>query len=431
MIKKDIKMKNYILISLIYLFTINCYPQNKNSNDLPAYFDDLCYGHIKELASYGIRNTDLKSGLKTISYLTSKFNEYGLHASIDTFHYKSFEYDSAALLYDNQRVKFNTLFINPYLKEVDIESELYILDTPLKDLKDTLNDKIVIVPTSYSFFDLFKIHAKAIVIVTDGLHRTFKEENKNSKAFLKLYGNIEEHEAYNVLANLNSFAHNAHDIIISAHWDSKVGPGADDNASGISVMLELAKYFQQQDSIPFNLKFIAFGAEEVGMLGSQAYLNKHSAEFENCVLNINLDAIGGHKEITIETHQSSKEDINAFQILPSTIRFCSSTDEKHRWILISPELYATTLFTELNQIAWIDKTMRRASADANVNFRYGLSDGDHRILSLSGIPVIGINVPGNRYHVTGDIPETINKTSLTNVGNLVKDIITKIKFEKN
>jgi hypothetical protein len=424
-------MKTNILVSLIYLFTINCYSQNKNIHDLPAHFGDSCYEHIKELASYGIRTTDLKSGLKTVSYLTSKFRENGLHASVDTFEYRSFKYDSAILSYDNQRIRFSTLFINPYLKEVDSAFELYILNTPLKDLKGTLSDKIVIAPASYNFFDLFKIHAKAIVIVTDSVHRKLKEENKNSKALLKLYGNIEEHEAYNVIANLNPFTHNAHDILISAHWDSKVGPGADDNASGISVMLELAKYFQQQDSISFNLKFIAFGAEEVGMLGSQAYLNKHSAEFGNCVLNINLDAIGGNEEIMIETHQSSKEDINAFQTLPSTMRFCSSTDEKHRWILISPEFYATVLFTENNQIAWIDKTMKRASADANVNFRYDLSDGDHRILSLSGIPVIGINVPGNRYHIPGDIPETINKMSLTNVGKLVKDIIAKIKFEKN
>ena len=424
-------MKNYILIGLISLFAIHCYSQNNNSHDLPSHFGDTCYEHIKELASYGIRNADLKIGLKTVSYLTSKFRENGLHTSIDTFVYKSFKYDSAVLSYDNQRVRFSTLFINPYLKEADSAFELYILNAPLKDLKDTLKDKIVLAPASYSFFDLFKIHAKAIVIVTDSIHRKLKEENKNSKAFLKLYGSIEEHEAYNVTAYLNSFVHNARDILISAHWDSKVGPGADDNASGISVMLELAKYFRQQGSIPFNLKFIAFGAEEVGMLGSQAYLNKHSSEFGNCVLNINLDAIGGHEEIMIETHQSSKEDIHAFQTLPSTIRFCSSTDEKHRWILISPEFYATVLFTENNQIAWIDKTMRRASADANVNFRYGLSDGDHRILSLSGIPVIGINVPGNRYHVPGDIPETVNKTSLINVGKLVKDIITEIKFEKN
>lgn len=423
-------MKNFILISLICLFTFNCYSQNNNTPDLPSNFSDSCYQHIKELASYGVRNADLKSGSKTISYLTSKFSEYGINASVDTFTYKSFKYDSSAVFHGNQRIRFSTLFINPYLKEVDIESELYILNTPLKDLKEDLSYKIVVASKSYNFFDLFKINAKAIIIVSDSLHQELQKDN-NTKVILKLYGNIEEHSAYNVLGNINSFAKNTKDIIISAHWDSKVGSGADDNASGISVMLELSRYFKQLDSNPYNLKFIAFGAEEVGTIGSQAYLNEHSAEFGNCLLNINLDAIGGNEEIMIEPHLSSKEDINAFQKLPSTIRFCSGTDEKHRWVMISPKFYAATLFTEINQIAWIDNTIKKGSEYLNIKYRYGKSDGDHRILSLSGIPVIGINVPGNRYHILGDIPETIKKTSLENVGKLVKYIITNIKFEKN
>jgi hypothetical protein len=425
------EMRNYILICIFYLFTINCYSQNKNIPDFSSHFGDSCYQHIKELANYGIRTAGSESAFKTITYLTSKFNEYGINASVDTFTYKSFRYDSAAIFCGNQRVCFSTLFVNPYLKEVNIETELYILNTPSKDLKEDLSCKIVLAPKSYPFFDLFKINAKAIFIVSDSLHKKIQKDNNDSKVLLKLYGNIEEHASYNILGKLNSIINNAKDIIISAHWDSKVGPGADDDASGISVMLELAKYFKQIDSIPYNLKFIAFGAEEVGMIGSQAYLNKHSMEFQNCMLNINLDAIGGNEEMMIETHKSSEKEISAFEAIPSTARFCSGTDEKHSWVLISPEFYSTTLFTKIDQIDWIDKTIKKASANINVNFRYGVSDGDHRILSLSGIPVIGINIPGNRYHVPGDIPETINKTSLTNVGKLVKYIVNNIKFEKN
>jgi hypothetical protein len=387
----------------------------------------MCFKHIEELASYGIRTSGQTSELKTIGYLTSKFSEYGLIATIDTFNYKSFKYDSATLFIDNQRIDFSPLFINPYLEEVNIESEIFILNTPLEDLNEDLSNKIVLVPSSYLFFDLFKINAKAIVMVQDSVYRKLKTHNINSKISLKLYGSIEEHKSYNVIGNLNSITGSAKEILISAHWDSKVGPGADDNASGISVMLELAKYFKQTDSLPYNLKFLAFGAEEAGMLGSQAYLNKHLDEFENCALNLNLDAIGGNREITIEVHKSSKEDISAFQKLSFTVRACSSTDDSHRWIMIAPELYTTTLFTEMNQIAWIDEIINKASEESNINYKYGLSDGDHRILSLSGIPVIGINVPGNRYHVPGDIPETVNKSSLENVGILSINIILGIK----
>jgi hypothetical protein len=424
-------MKKYVLFSLINLFVLRGYSQNENNHNLPSNFGDICFKHVEELASYGIRTSGQKSELKTISYITSKFKEYGLIASIDSFNYKSFKYDSATLYIDNQRIEFSPLFINPYLKEVNIESEIFILNTPLKDLKEDLSNKIVLASSTYSFFDLFKINAKAIVIVQDSLYRKLKTHNINSKISLKVYGSIEEHKSYNVIGNLNSITNNAKEIIVSAHWDSKVGPGADDNASGISVMLELANYFKQIDNLPYNLKFIAFGAEELGMLGSQAYLNKHPVEFENCALNINLDAIGGNREITVEVHKSLKEDIIAFQKLSSTVRFCSSTDERHRWIMIAPELYTTTLFTEMNQIPWIDEIISKASEESNINYKYGLSDGDHRILSLSGTPVIGINVPGNRYHVPEDIPETVNKSSLENVGKLSKNIILGINSFSN
>jgi hypothetical protein len=99
--------------------------------------------------------------------------------------------------------------------------------------------------------------------------------------------------------------------------------------------------------------------------------------------------------------------------------------------MIAPELYTTTLFTEMNQIPWIDEIISKASEECNINYKYGLSDGDHRILSLSGTPVIGINVPGNRYHIPEDIPETVNKSSLENAGKLSKNIILGINSFSN
>lgn len=69
-------------------------------------------------------------------------------------------------------------------------------------------------------------------------------------------------------------------IVIGAHYDhlgysadpaepSVTFPGADDNASGVAVMIELARYFQNnRDNVKRSLVFIAFDAEESGLLGS-------------------------------------------------------------------------------------------------------------------------------------------------------------------
>ncbi len=81
-------------------------------------------------------------------------------------------------------------------------------------------------------------------------------------------------------------------IVIGAHYDSvDTALGADDNASGVGVLLELAAILYDLPS-PYTLRFVAFGAEEVGTLGSYAYVEALSAEErQQTVAMINLDSI--------------------------------------------------------------------------------------------------------------------------------------------
>ncbi|MGB8213423.1 MAG: M20/M25/M40 family metallo-hydrolase [Anaerolineales bacterium] len=101
------------------------------------------------------------------------------------------------------------------------------------------------------------------------------------------------------------------EIIVGAHYDSTAdGPGADDNASGVGVMLEVAKLLAGK-STPYTIRFIAFGAEENGLLGSYAYLNQMSqAEFENTIVMIDLDSLvaGDNAYVYSDEGQSSVRD---------------------------------------------------------------------------------------------------------------------------
>src|SRR5512140_3053621 len=78
-------------------------------------------------------------------------------------------------------------------------------------------------------------------------------------------------------------------IIVGSHYDSSTeGPGADE-ASGVAVMLEVARILAGQET-PYTIRFIAFGATDSGLLGSYAYLNQLSQEeFENIIAMVNLD----------------------------------------------------------------------------------------------------------------------------------------------
>jgi aminopeptidase YwaD len=67
-------------------------------------------------------------------------------------------------------------------------------------------------------------------------------------------------------------------VLVTAHMDSVVGaPGANDNASGVALMLELARVMQDYPTDK-ELRFIAFGSEERGLVGANYYVNQLSAE---------------------------------------------------------------------------------------------------------------------------------------------------------
>jgi hypothetical protein len=65
--------------------------------------------------------------------------------------------------------------------------------------------------------------------------------------------------------------------IVGAHYDSVSNPGADDDASGVAGLLEIARVFSQIDTA-HSLRLIAFDLEEVGLRGSKAYVATHRAE---------------------------------------------------------------------------------------------------------------------------------------------------------
>jgi len=85
-------------------------------------------------------------------------------------------------------------------------------------------------------------------------------------------------------------------IILSAHYDhigmkgTDIFNGADDNASGVSALLAIAKYFSKEK--PENtLVFIAFDAEEMGLQGAKAYLSSPVPLKSKIKLNVNLDMV--------------------------------------------------------------------------------------------------------------------------------------------
>ena len=85
-------------------------------------------------------------------------------------------------------------------------------------------------------------------------------------------------------------------FVVSAHYDhlgirdGVVYPGADDNASGVAVILEVAAYCQKN---PFrrSIVFAAFDAEEGGLNGARVFVATPPVPKERIALNVNLDMV--------------------------------------------------------------------------------------------------------------------------------------------
>ena len=84
-------------------------------------------------------------------------------------------------------------------------------------------------------------------------------------------------------------------VVIGAHLDSvPEGPGINDNGSGVATILEIALQMAELEVVPVNkVRFAFWGAEEVGLLGSQYYVDNLSVRERNDIaLNLNFDMIG-------------------------------------------------------------------------------------------------------------------------------------------
>ena len=84
----------------------------------------------------------------------------------------------------------------------------------------------------------------------------------------------------------------AKEIIIGAHYDSgNESLGADDNASGVAVMLEVAEQIAKLPT-PYTIRFIAFGSEENDLDGSYFYVARMKPEeVNNTLAMVNLDTL--------------------------------------------------------------------------------------------------------------------------------------------
>jgi len=123
------------------------------------------------------------------------------------------------------------------------------------------------------------------------------QEHYVSKSRLKPKNKV---KTYNIIATLpgNDKKLKNEYVVIGAHYDSVkntlglIHNGADDNGSGTSMVLELFEKFASENNHKRTLVFMAFGGEELGLLGSKHYVNNPTIDLSKVQLMVNLDMVG-------------------------------------------------------------------------------------------------------------------------------------------
>lgn len=117
---------------------------------------------------------------------------------------------------------------------------------------------------------------------------------------------VRNFKAANVCGMVKGTAQPDSVIFITAHYDHLGGmgkhtyfPGANDNASGVSLLLNLAKYYAANPA-PFSIAFICFAGEEAGLIGSKYFTENPLVPLNHIRFLINIDLAGtGEDGITV------------------------------------------------------------------------------------------------------------------------------------
>lgn len=133
---------------------------------------------------------------------------------------------------------------------------------------------------------------------------------------------IRSHQAHNVIGYIKGSVQPDSFIVYSAHYDHlgmmgrwAIFPGANDNASGVAMMLDLMKYYSVNKP-KYSIAFIAFSGEEAGLFGSYYYTEHPLFPLNQIAMLINLDLMGtGDKGMTVVNATLFPKEFDELQML--------------------------------------------------------------------------------------------------------------------
>ena len=182
-------------------------------------------------------------------------------------------------------------------------------------------------------------------------------------------------------------------LVVSAHYDhlGMMGnktyfPGANDNASGVALLLELAAHYAQPGHRPaYSVAFLLFGAEEAGLVGSSYFVRHPLVPLPRIKFLLNLDLLG--------TGEEGATVVNG-RVYPTAFQQLTALNDAHHYL---PRLTA----------------------------RGPAANSDHFPFSEAGVPAFFMYTRGGSlaYHDVNDQPAALSLAGFAGAYGLARDFL--------
>ncbi len=328
---------------------------------------------------------------KAAHYLKKEFKEIGLDPFNASFS-QTYRFDVNSfpnkidVVIDGKKLKAGEHFlidptsqaINSNFKLIRKDSLTFVSANEGKEIELRLKKKL-----TYTVATSLK-NEVVVELLKDSFMSELKEINVEFKNKF-----IRDFESQNIAGYVKGIEQPDSFLVFSAHYDhlgamgkTAYFPGANDNASGVSMLLNLAKYYQKNPS-KYSVAFLLFSGEEAGLLGSKYYTEHPLFPLKEIKFLTNLDLLGtGDDGIMV---------VNA--------SVYKSQFEK--------------LVSVNNQKKYVSQIKQRGKA----------ANSDHYWFSEKGVPCFFIYTLGGitSYHDVYDIEKTLPLTDYNDVGKLLID----------
>lgn len=217
-------------------------------------------------------------------------------------------------------------------------------------------------------------------------HQTFFVDSIKTKSGMRAVGQLT-----NILCTLKGID-TTKNVVIGAHFDhlgvdkqGQVFNGADDNASGVVAVLQIARAFKESGIQPkYNIIFAFWDAEEIGSIGSKHYLSEVAHHNLPIISYMNFDMVGR----------------NTDESRPAMFRYfyTESSPQFEKWLREAITTYSLNLDPDYR--AWDKPT----------------TGSDNAPFARQGIPIVWFHTDAHPdYHRVSDTADKINYPKLTDI----------------